>query len=121
MIVKESLNFDRNKDNYSSFDIGKKYLLNKKNDEIEWNWYPKPESEEEIINIVSYPKEENPNLLIKISKIKNEDKEGFIAINNVKRPYELYPPTIYNDSEKALKNEKEYLDLYYDENEIIDR
>ena len=124
MIVKEYINFERNKDDkYSSFDIGKEYLLKRKSDEIEWNWYPKSEYEEKIIDIVSYPKQDNPNLLIKISKINinNKNKKTFIAVHNVKRPYKSYEPTVYYTPEEALKEEKEYWDLYYDDKIMKDR
>ncbi|MDD5649241.1 MAG: hypothetical protein PHF86_02305 [Candidatus Nanoarchaeia archaeon] len=124
-IIKESLiSFERNKDDkYSSLDIGKEYLLKRKSDEIEWNWYPKPEYKEKIIDIISYPKEDNPNLLIKISKINinNKNKKTFIAVHNVKRPYKSYESIAYNTLEEALKEEKEYWDLYYNNKIMKDR
>jgi hypothetical protein len=117
-LVRENLNFEREYDSFKKLNIGKKA----KADEIEWGWYPGSEYREEFIDLIYYPKKENSDLYIKISKlIDMNGKSSFIAINNIKESY-TFTPFQSETLEEAIIKEKNYLDnLYYDDKIMKDR
>lgn len=113
--LKESLRFERGKEPYDSLDIGKKALLKKKANEIDWDWYP--EGEEEIIDIIHYPLPEDPDLYIKLTRLASSDGNLlYRTVNNIGEPYN-FDPELFNTPEKALAAEKKFLDQYFEENQ----
>lgn len=112
--VLESLDFERGQDPKDAMDIGRKSLLKKQSESIEWDWRPDPEDHEEIIDIIHYPKDWDENLYIKISKLSDDSGFAYFAVNNLGEPYHQ-SPAIFDTPEKALSVEKEFLDEYYEE------
>lgn len=123
--LKESLEFERGKDPYDALDVGRKALLRKKANEIEWDWYPDPEEleSEEVIDIRQYK-----GFNTKIAKIEDSDsyrinpdgsaerKWAYYAVSDTGEPY-FEDPTFYEDPENAWHYERQFLDEYYEENQ----
>jgi hypothetical protein len=117
--LKESLRFERGKEPYDALDIGKKALLKKKANEIEWDWYPDPEEleKEEVIDIRQYK-----GFNTKIAKIEDRDfdpeynDETYYAVSDTGEPY-FVEPTFYKDPENAWHYERKLLDEYFEENQ----
>ena len=121
----ESRNFERGKDPYDALDVGRKALLKKKANEIEWDWYPDPTEleTEEVIDIKQYK-----GFNTKIAKIKDPNSyrilpDGgaekvwtYYAVSDTGEPY-FEEPTFYKDPENAWHYERQFLDEYYEENQ----
>jgi len=110
----ESLEFERGKDPKDAMDIGRKALLRKQAEAIQWDWYPDPEDHEEIIDIIHYPQPEDQNLYIKLSKLTDEEGNSvYRTVNNYGDPY-TFDPQFFNTPEEALSHERKLLTLLFE-------
>jgi len=114
--LSENINFERGQDPKIAMGIGKAA----KAKEIEWDWHPDWDpmmtGHEKFIDLIHYPKPEDPDLYIKVAEIWDIHGGGpiYYAINNIGEPY--YADMKYFDSpEEALEDHKKYLDVYFEE------
>jgi hypothetical protein len=116
--LKESLRFERGKEPYDALDIGKKALLKKKANEIEWDWYPGPEEleNEEVIDIRQYKGFNTKIAKLPESKDSAWPDEVYYAVSDTGEPY-FVEPTFYKDPENAWHDEMKFLDEYFEENQ----
>jgi len=117
-LVYENLDFERGKDPKEAMGVGKAG----KAKNMEWDWYPDWDpmltGEEKFVDLIHYPKPEDPELYIKVAQV--QDIHGgapmYYAINNIGEPYSA--DMVYFDKpEDAIKDHKKYLDIYFEEDE----
>lgn len=110
--ILESQNFERGQDPYDAMKIGQKALLKKRASEIDWDWYPDPSDEEEVLDIKKYK-----GFNVKIARIRDRDfdpdynDEIYYAVSDTGEPY-MDEPTFYKDPEDAWTMEQHFLDEF---------
>jgi len=105
--VNESANFERGKDPIDAMNIGQKAMLKERASKIEWDWYPDPTDEEEVLGLETWKGINKYN--IKIAKLlDNEGNTAYYAVSDTGEPY-FEAPTFYETPGEALHFELIFL------------